>query len=215
MQFLDTLQCHDVVVSVLENLDIRTLFRLGRVSKYFQSIVKQKDSTLIRAVLLSSFPGITNVPVGMDYSYYHGALLLFYQTGRQHHQYRLSHFIGVRLTLPEDFSYWSMTEEELDEEILFLCILFKSPSCSAYGRKTILKCIADWKGFISLYKTQFIDDAGAILDRISTLMSSCFHFEQSRLSNPPHDLYGAIAMDMDSIPEVARYRQRLAARRSG
>ena len=70
MQFLDTLQCHDVVVSVLENLDFSTLIRLGKVSKYFQSIVKQKDSTLIRAVLLSSFPGITNVPVGMDYNYY-------------------------------------------------------------------------------------------------------------------------------------------------
>ena len=55
----------DAVMSVLGNLDAKTLFRLGKVSKYFRFIVvgKRDDGGLLRAAVLNSFPGITNVPL--------------------------------------------------------------------------------------------------------------------------------------------------------
>ena len=128
-------------------------------------------------------------------------------------------------------------EEELDEEMYYyLCCFIGSSFDSANGRKKLLECISDWRVSISLNKTRllFRVDAGAILDRISTFASSCFTFEQenlllSLLLPPPqlhHDndnnnsnhcsndhnnnndyYYGVISIDMESIPEVARYKQ--------
>ena len=198
--------CHDAVVSMLGNLDIWTLFRLGKVSKHFQLIVKKKDGVLMRAVLLNSFPGITNVPYGMDYKYYHNALTLYYYPvkGLCYEPGIIIHKIG------ECLSRSAMTNEKLDQCMFYLCLIFGGLFFDAGGRRKILQCVKDWKVVISLYKTQFIVDAGAILDRISTFASSFFKFEQmpSVVRRQNYLNFGVISMEAESIPEVVRHTQR-------
>ena len=211
----------DAVLSVLGNLDAKTLFRVGKVSKYFRLIVVvpgKKDSSgglLLRAAVLNSFPGITNVPVGKEYSYYQRALRFFYHPIEHRHRYcRLSFItdvIGGCLSKNYIQMYGRpMSSEQFDEDIFDLCQWLHRSSGSAHGLKEFLQSISDWRVSISLDKTQFHVDAGAVLDRISALASSNFTFKQKRLQEEePHLWYGVITVDMDSIPEVARHKQRI------
>lgn len=160
----------------------------------------------MRAVLLNSFPGITNVPYGMDYKYYHNALTLYYYPvkGLCYEPGIIIHKIG------ECLSRSAMTNEKLDQCMFYLCLIFGGLFFDAGGRRKILQCVKDWKVVISLYKTQFIVDAGAILDRISTFASSFFKFEQmpSVVRRQNYLNFGVISMEAESIPEVVRHTQR-------
>ena len=107
-----------------------------------------------------------------------------------------------------------MSSEEFDEEMFDLRKYWIGRSFyGAHGLKELIQCISDWRVFISLYKTQFRVDAGAVLDRISAFASSsCFIFKQINCC-PISTIrfYGVITIDIYSIPEVARHTQRIIA----
>lgn len=197
--------CHDdTVVHVLENLDARALLLLGKVSKYFQSIVR-KDGVL-RAAMLNSFPGITNVPgVVVEYSYYQESL----------EHYHRSRFLGDIFSVSEQFHFISrhadnkpFPQAEFDYEIYLMYQCIFSLLNAAKGRALFLDRISEWRKSL---KPQFHVNAGAILDRISTIVLTCFNLEEWDPVIPEKPMRIRISTDELSIPEIARHIQRITA----
>ena len=199
------LLCHDddTVAHVLENLDARALLLLGKVSKYFQSMVR-KDGVL-RAAMLKSFPGITNIPSNdvVEYSYYQESL----------EHYHRARYLGDVFSVSEQFHFISrhaddkpFPPEEFDYEIYLMYQCIFSLLNAAKGRELFLERIKGWRK--SLKPGSHVN-AGAILDRVSTIVLTCFNFEQweSIIFGKPMQI--RISTDELSIPEVVRHIQRI------
>jgi hypothetical protein len=213
------LLCHDTVVSVLGNLDVKALLRLGRVSKYFRSIVA-RNVVVLRAAMLNSFPGISNVPYGMDYSFYLKVLqryyYYYYYNDNDHHRSSIYRDITPAIDFVEmSLAYHNndailLSSDEFDDIIAVFCVFAYHSFASARGRVNIMQFVSRWRTSLGLLlldqPEKYHVNARAVLDRISNITSTSFHLEQT---DTGISISSRISMDVSSIPEISRRKLRI------
>ena len=148
---LHALLCHDTVVSVLGNLDVKALLRLGKVSKYFRSIVA-RNVVVLRAAMLNSFPGISNVPYGMDYSFYLKVLQRYYSYYNDNDYHRSSpaiDFVEMSLGYHNNDAIL-LSSDEFDDIIAVFCVFAYHSFASARGRVNIMQFVSRWRTSLGL-----------------------------------------------------------------
>ena len=215
----------DVSVSVLGKLDVKTLIRMGRVSKKFQSIVRKNG--VLRAAVFNSFPGIANVPVDvMDYAFYENALKYYYSFSDFSDKDRTSalHFVRMSMNFYKDNNNNTgvLTPEKFDSIIAVFCVLASNLFTSANGREIILQYFDDWRKLLLLliprqdyyhhhHQLQYSRHANAVviitilsvIDRLSTIALSSFNFRKTT----PNQIF----LNVASVPEIHRRSRRLSA----
>lgn len=68
---------HDAAILVFRQIDARALLRLGKVSRYFRMMTRKEG--VLYASILNTFPGIKDLPTGMENSYYEKTLACYYE----------------------------------------------------------------------------------------------------------------------------------------
>ena len=205
---------HDAMVSVLGNLEVGMLFRLERVSKSFQSIIRING--VLRTGVLNSFQGITNVPEVTDYEVYAHILKTHYKCNKcsavcwhknlpiavKHAKHHLA-FLGNdgdRLLSSTEFD--AIIEK-----------FYENSACSfetLKGRKLVLEYTKKWKTDIysrmpSVHNLPIFLNTEAIIDRISAIASSkfCFYSSDDEKKLFPH---GMIGTDGNLVLELWRHQ---------
>ena len=208
------------MVSVLGNLEVGMLFRLERVSKSFQSIIRING--VLRTGVLNSFQGITNVPEVTDYEVYAHILKTHYECNKcsavcwhkklpiavEHAKHHLA-FLGNdgdRLLSSTEFD--AIIEK-----------FYENSACSfetLKGRKLVLEYTKDWKTEIysrmpSVHNSlPIFHNTEAIIDRISAIASSkfCFYSSDDEKKLFPH---GMIGTDGNLVLELWRHQTAMTA----
>ena len=164
----------DLFPMVAENLDAVSLFRLGAVCKDMRKCRKQSE--VLRACVLRTFPGIRGVPGDEDVM---GFEIVF----RCH----FGGYLPVRgpfpylelVTLVGNRIKYSAPSGSMEVRVMDLFSNIQPQFWSFRGRKSLIKCVREWRYVVGRPSEHFVyrDDALEMLDRMVYIAKHNFQWE--------------------------------------
>ena len=170
----------DILMLLAGHMDVRALFRLGKVSKRLQKYAV--DGNHIYLSMLHTFPGIKNLPQGKRDEYYTDALSRFYDQiiRPPSHEFDIYHIIGREMTNypkngvdPDDF-------KRFVSNIMVTTFLITGLTKRYKGREILIRQIQGWKNELKLHPVTPLRDhqIETILDHVSSIVISNFCFKE-------------------------------------
>ena len=185
----------DILMLLAGHMDVRALFRLGKVSKRLQKYAV--DGNHIYLSMLHTFPGIKELPQGKNDKFYINALSKYYDDfilPKEEFDFyrRIAHVLKVYPKDgldPEEFKFESRYTvlSIIDGGLIFCC----------KGREIMIRQIQGWKNEIKLHPVTPLHDLqiGKILDMASAKAISSFYFISDDENDGQYGYYTFICIE--------------------
>jgi hypothetical protein len=170
----------DLFPMVAENLDAVSLFRLGAACKDMRKCRKQSE--VLRACVLRTFPGIRNFPEEARSARYEKALHIYFLF--QNYGPLRSYFeivISIGKCLEKDWEPYDEEGHDMEEKISQFFDNVDFNVWTYKGRRDIIKCVGDWKSQIvsGIPLFTYRNDVLEMLDRIAYIAEHNFQWHDS------------------------------------